>query len=233
MLQKMSKILLSIFFIFCAGKLYCQPGSYTNIKFYPVYGNKPLYPENHSYPLNKGDSIKIETLKFYISNLQFLDNSSIVYTENNSFHLIDAAVDSTLLLSIHNPSMPGYDEIKFNLGIDSITNTAGAMDGDLDPTRGMYWTWQSGYINFKLEGSCAACPTRNHEFQFHLGGYLAPFNSLQTIRLKVNKINPVNIYLDLQKFFAVVDLSTLNHVMSPNKQAKDLSEITAKCFYTR
>ena len=78
-----------------------------------------------------------------------------------------------------------HDKIKFNLGIDSLTNVSGVMGGDLDPTKGMYWTWQSGYINFKMEGSSAVCPTRNHEFQFHIGGYQDPFYAMQTLELEV------------------------------------------------
>ena len=57
------------------------------------------------------------------------------------------------------------------------------MGGDLDPTKGMYWAWQSGYINFKMEGSCSQCLATKNNFEFHLGGYQQPFYAMQTIEL--------------------------------------------------
>lgn len=222
-----------LLFIFCYSNVFCQPLPRVSIRFSPVFGNMPFELEKNNYPIGASDSIRFEALKFYISNLQLLDNNSIVYTEKNSFHLADASAPGSMLISLKNSSGVICNEIRFNLGIDSITNVSGAMGGDLDPARGMYWTWQSGYINCKMEGSGSASPARNHEFQFHLGGYQAPFNALQTIRLKLDKRDPVNIYLDVQKFFDVIDLSRLNHVMSPNTEAMDLSRSLAKCFYTR
>lgn len=102
--------------------------------------------------LNSKDSIQLETLKIYISELSILNDKNVIWKEQNSFHLIDFSHPSTLLLILKLPSYQSFNKLKFNLGIDSLTNVSGAMGGDLDPTNGMYWTWQSGYINFKLEG---------------------------------------------------------------------------------
>ena len=71
---------------------------------------------------------------------------------------------SSLALQI--PSNIPFSKLKFQLGIDSLTNVSGAMGGDLDPTKGMYWTWQSGYINMKIEGKSNSCKTRKNQFQF-------------------------------------------------------------------
>lgn len=116
------------------------------------------------------------------------------------------------------------------MGIDSLTNVSGALGGDLDPTKGMYWTWQSGYINFKLEGKSQYCNTRNNEFQFHLGGYLQPFYCLQSLKMKVNNSQEINIVLDVKKIIDAIDLKSLNHVMSPGKDAMTLSIIAANSF---
>jgi hypothetical protein len=123
-----------------------------------------------------------------------------------------------------------FNTLKFNLGIDSITNNAGAMGGDLDPTNGMYWTWQSGYINFKLEGVSSKCPSRNHEFQFHLGGYAFPDNALRQIEINTNENDNVNIVLDIKKFIEEVNISEHEHVMSPGKKAMDYSSLASECF---
>jgi hypothetical protein len=123
-----------------------------------------------------------------------------------------------------------YDKFQFDLGIDSTTNVSGAMGGALDPTNGMYWTWQSGYINFKLEGRSISCDTRNHEFQFHLGGYSIPFSSLQTITFSVKNSRDFILVLDLSQLLNNIDLAKQNHIMSPSLEAIEFSKIVAKSF---
>jgi len=48
--------------------------------------------------------------------------------------------------------------------VDSLANVSGAMSNDLDATKGMYWSWQSGFINLKIEGKSASCKTRKINF---------------------------------------------------------------------
>ena len=113
--------------------------------------------------------------------------------------------------------------IKFNIGIDSITNYGGAMGGDLDPTKGMYWTWQNGYINFKLEGKSNLIGANNNEFTFHLGGYQNTFSTLQTLQFPVQYLSGIQINIAIDKLINEIDLSKQNHIMSPSKEAVILS----------
>ncbi len=55
-------------------------------------------------------------------------------------------------------------------GVDSLLQRGGVMDGDLDPVHGMYWTWQSGYIQFKLEGLLRDS-AGERKLELHLGGF--------------------------------------------------------------
>ena len=114
--------------------------------------------------------------------------------------------------------------------IDSVTNVSGALGGDLDPTKGMYWTWQSGYINFKLEGKSNLCPTRKNEFHFHLGGYLHPYNALKTVKLKVQQSTDIAVVFDVKKLFSAIDLKSTNQIMTPMKEAVLISEKVAQAF---
>ena len=163
--------------------LYAQ-NTNRNIRFELTYeGNKIEFGESVFSQKNQ-DSISIETLKFYMSNLLFYDDGKCVDTMNKKHLLIDLGKknsDDFILLQAINTE---FNEIKFQLGIDSTTNSSGALGKDLDPTKGMYWTWQSGYVNFKLEGTSKACPARNHFFQFHIGGFQHPFQTLQNLELK-------------------------------------------------
>ena len=102
--------------------------------------------------MEKLNDIQIETCKFYISNIKFYSNSSVLYGNSNFYKLIDFKSDTSVVITTQIPSNIYVDAISFDLGIDSNVNKQGIQGGDLDPTMGMYWSWQSGYINFKLEG---------------------------------------------------------------------------------
>jgi hypothetical protein len=177
-----------------------------------------------------GDPLKLNTLRFYLSNFVFLKNGAVVFEEKNSFHLLDLEDENTLDLKFDALEGRDFDGLRFKLGIDSLTHISGAMGGDLDPTKGMFWTWQSGYINFKLEGTFKKCPTRNHEFQFHLGGYLAPFQSVQSVQIKIPKGENLVLQLDLSPFFDQVDWVKKYSIMSPCKESVEASKVLANSF---
>jgi len=206
-----------------------NPGfSQTTLVFKPNFSGAPLLGRTITLPGN--DSIQFETFRFYISGIELMKENKVVWKEENSFHLLDAAKENTLNLPLKTPAGISYDKIKFNLGIDSTTNVSGALDGDLDPTKGMYWTWQSGYINLKLEGKSNLCKTRNQEFQFHLGGYLQPFCALQTIILETDQRKELTINVDVLKWIQHIDLSSKNQVMSPCKESALLAGEATKMF---
>jgi hypothetical protein len=191
------------------------------LQFNPVFGSNALATDQ-TY-ISNNDSLQISTLRFYISGIEFLMNEERVWKEENSFHLIDATLAGSLNIALNKPQELNYNRLKFNIGIDSTTNIAGVMGGDLDPTKGMYWTWQSGYINFKLEGNSKRCNTRNHEFTFHLGGYQYPYNTLQTLILPIGNAGRIDIIIDAAKLIAETELSKQNHIMSPGEEAMALS----------
>lgn len=211
---------------------FAQPQQVFKLSFKPVFGNENLKPDTIYHKLNKTDSISIETLRFYISGIELWNNGAKVWKEKNSFHFIDAAETKSLVIQFKIPANIFFQKIKFNLGIDSVTNASGAMEGDLDPTKGMYWAWQSGYINFKLEGKSALCKTRNHQFQFHLGGFMFPFNALRTITLDVNDLKHTDIAVDIAKFISSIELWRQNEIMSPGKEAMLITDKAAKIFST-
>jgi hypothetical protein len=105
------------------------------------------------------------------------------------------------------------------------------MGGDLDPTKGMYWAWQSGYVNFKMEGKSPTCPTWKHKFQLHLGGYLAPFNALQTLDFNVKNIdNQIVIIFDASQFLENIDLKQQHTFMTPDENSVAFAKKASQCF---
>lgn len=201
------------------------------LKFKPEMDHLPITPGTNYYLKSIADSVTIETFRFYVSNIVFIKNQKTVYTVKNKFFLMDIEEKLEIQLS----ALPKFeaDAVQFNLGIDSLTNVSGALGGDLDPTKGMYWAWQSGYINFKLEGSSNSCKTRNHKYQFHIGGYSFPYNTLQQITLQLKNTPSAEISIDIEKFLTDVDLSKNNEVMSPNSKAVQLATFYKSIFKIR
>jgi hypothetical protein len=113
------------------------------IKIEPTYESKPLILDS-----TYSDQTRITSLRFYIGNIKLMKDTQIVF-EHPSYQLMDAKFTETLKITVPKVS---FNKIAFSIGIDSLTNNQGALTDDLDPQNGMYWTWQSGYINFKLEG---------------------------------------------------------------------------------
>jgi len=198
------------------------------VVFQPFFGSYPLILDS-TYVFENGQ-IEFSTLKFYISNVQFLKNEKIVFKESNSFHLFDASDIKSQSFTFTIPKGLLFTDLNFNFGIDSLTNISGAMGGDLDPTKGMYWTWQSGYVNFKIEGTSSLFHNKRKEFQYHLGGYLFPFSALQKISLEVEANNTLFILVDVKKIMETFDLSSLDHIMSPSAEAVRLSYLISQCF---
>jgi hypothetical protein len=194
------------------------------IAFQPMFEGENL-ALNKAYYL-KNDSLNIGNFKCFISSLTYYKNDSIVNYSVKKVHLIDAT-DSTTFVISENKYFK-YDEIRFNIGIDSLTNVSGVFEGDLDPANGMYWTWQSGYINFKLEGTSSLSSARKNKFYWHIGGYSTPFNTLRHVALKTNG----EVIIQLKKLFEKIDISAQNQVMSPNDNAVQIADELVFLFNT-
>lgn len=196
-----------------------------SIEIEPMYGEEKL-GLNTTYFLPTGDSLKFTRLRFYISNIRLLDSEQTAFQEENSFHLIDIEAKNSLEIPLGISEDLKFDQLSFSIGIDSTTNSGGVMGGDLDPTKGMYWTWQSGYINFKLEGTSPLCATYFNEFQYHIGGYQAPNNTLQEVVFPINSQKDIlKITLDIKAFINELDLKTQHSIMTPGAKATKLSEL--------
>ncbi len=206
--------------LLAANLFYVAPTTELRLEFLPSYAQAPLN-------LSEGgetETIQIEKLKCYLSNFELYEGTQRVFVETNSYHLLDASVPNSLSFHLEIPSNLNFSEMRFKIGIDSTTHAGGAFGGDLDPMHGMYWTWQSGYINFKLEGRATACPARKNKFQFHLGGYQYPFNTLQEVRLPVKGKKMIAVAIELDELLSSIDLATDYLIMSPNAAAVKMAQ---------
>jgi hypothetical protein len=199
----------------------------TTVTFIPKWNGQSLKLNTSYFDSTITDSLSFTGLRFYVSNVQFYQNNRIVYTAPTLAYLIDLEGKTQMQF----PSLTStYNTLKFTIGIDSNTNFAGALGNDLDPSLGMYWAWQSGYINLKIEGWSNACETRNHVFQFHVGGYLPPYQTWQEVTLQNISSKSINIGFDLAPFMAKSGLAVAPEVMSPNAKAVYLAQLFKTIF---
>lgn len=227
---------IRILFICCLwlNQIAAQNNTLPRLEFKALYGYSNLQLDTF-YKFHENDSIKFETLRFYITGITLKHNNETVWSDPNRAHLLDLSNPASLQLTLpasNNKSntIQAFNQLVFYLGIDSNTNVSGALEGDLDPTKGMYWTWQSGYINLKLEGVSNLCNTRQHEFQFHLGGYLSPYNALQRVVIEIPNNDTVEINLDIKACIEEINLVKENLVMTPSEAAVRIAAIIAKNF---
>jgi hypothetical protein len=200
------------------------------IKFNLTFGETPL-KLNKTYISKNNDTLQLSAFKFYISDLKigYADNTSFI--EKNSHHLIDIENSNSLQLPLCLKNGKVITRIFFNIGVDSVASTSGALAGDLDPTKGMYWAWQSGYINMKIEGKSASCKTRKNEFHFHIGGYKQPFYAIRKVDLYPIS-QSLDVIVDGAEIFSEIKLNETNSIMIPGKQALELANYSVAMFKT-
>lgn len=209
--------------ILCCGILYSckgQTGIIINWSFYHEQESNTHSQINQ----NSLDSLRIDALKFYISNVSLWQDQVMVGQDQNTAHLIDVFDSSSSQIQLSLSHNVQFNRIKFNLGIDSLSNVSGALSGDLDPTKGMYWTWQSGYINLKIEGHF------EKNFQYHIGGYLLPNNALQEIQLELIDQRKIQINFDYQALIKYALKKGIHHIMSPSQDACHIAQKAAQLF---
>ena len=204
--------------------------SQTVVQFELVYDSVVFAPHR----LNENDSLS--KLKFYISHLKLKVKDKQIFVPKQQHCLVDFQRDSAAsrLILINTIEEKNVQEIEFTLGVDSKTSAEGIGEGALDPVNGMYWTWQSGYINFKMEGVSENSPARKNQFQLHLGGFRKPHVSAQKIKLSVeNPSSKIKICFDLKIFMDSIDLKGQHTIMSPSKETVSLSKLAQSCFYVK
>jgi len=196
------------------------------LHFYPLWQDSLL---QLSPSLQAGEAISVSGFQAYITHIELWDRDSCLYKDPQAY-LIDASNPASLQLALHPPAGAHATHLKFGLGVDSLTSVSGAFSGDLDPVNGMYWTWQSGYINLKLEGHSTFSPARRKDFAFHLGGYQAPSNTFREVELAVIPGNPIHIGIQVDRLFEGLDWQRMNHIMSPGPQAMELADMCSTLF---
>jgi hypothetical protein len=144
---------------------------------------------------------------------------------------VDAEIESSLMITFNKIPQGNIIAMSFNIGVDSIKSISGVHGGDLDPSNGMYWSWNSGYINAKLEGRSSSCLTHRNTFEFHIGGYAYPNNSIRRVDLVLpGNSAQVTLRADASCWFQKLDLKKETGIMIPGVNAQKTADKYQKMF---
>ncbi len=191
--------------------------------------------KGENFIASSGDTISIHKLKYYISHLQ-MRNDKEVFIEFPGIFLIDAFAADSIVAKIPEGN---YTAMKFTLGVDSALHTQGVQEGALDPLNDMYWAWNTGYVNFKLEGNSPQAKTDLHRVEYHIGGFAGKQKTMQEVEidcpanLDLPVINELFVQVKMEKLWDStkgISITNLPIVIRPGGDAVKVSKQFAGMF---
>lgn len=225
--------LLSMVFLFAASRVLANNPATRNfsIQIAPHFKDQPLVLSTKKYVSDQGDTVQIDRFRFYISAVQLFFENGMLYEDMESYYLIDAEDENSLKIDLKDIPNEKLSFIQFRIGVDSTKCMSGAFGGDLDPSNGMYWAWNSGYIHAKLEGTSSSCKTYQNAFEFHVGGFSFPNNAVRTISIPVHAdLNSLILAADAHCWMKDLKLAVTNSVVIPGEQAMKVADSYTSMF---
>ena len=180
------------------------------------------------------------------------DGSQYVVPVDSSYFLVKEDIPTSQTITLTNVPTGDYKSVSFVIGVDSLRSTmdigkrTGVLDpaGDLTSANGMYWSWNSGYIFLKLEGTSPSAPkdaTGLNIFRYHIGFFggrdTRTINNLKTVPVIFNgevatvlpKQRPtITIQADVLKLFD--GPATVSIAKNPEVMVSDYSATVANNY---
>jgi len=150
------------------------------------------------YTTAAGESVRLTTFNYFASNFSLVksDGTEYVVPKDECYFLVKHNETASRKITLKNIPAGDYKELRFTIGVDSAKSVSPIAErtGALDPAgaaNGHYWSWNSGYIFMKMEGTSPAAPvepsTGERIFQYHVGlfgGYNSKtLNNLKKVSL--------------------------------------------------
>lgn len=246
-MRKLSSYLSLVFSLFillgCTkDKSVETPGYGLRIKVVPVVNGIRLVKDVEQ--TNKwGESFVVDVFRIYLGNVELMnDGDQPVSDHPDVYHLLDVFDSASLSIELKGNDQP-FQRLRFQVGIDSIRNVSGAQTGALDPLKGMFWTWQTGYIHAKFEGASIASPRQDKKFTYHIGGFRQEQNTKRVILLDLpvqnvwtldrSGLTEITMHMDINAWFSAVHdlrISEQAQVMQPGPLALKYADNYAEMF---
>lgn len=191
-----SGLMASLFFVSCKKdeKPVIEGNGSIVLEFDNIAGTSDLALNTANYTNASGQTYTISKFDYYISNIKLKKTDGTEYTvpQNKSYFLVKESDATTHEITLSDIPAGDYNSVSFVLGVDSLRSVADISQrtGVLDPAAGgsgMYWTWNSGYIFLKMEGTSPASGMPGNEIMYHIGGFggrtSATINNIKNITL--------------------------------------------------
>lgn len=196
-----------------------------------------------------GETFTVKTFEYYLSNIKFTKSDGSTYIAPDTYFLVDQATAKSLSFTVPNVPAGDYTGVSFIVGVDAqktgltdpITFT-GKFDA-LNPAYNMYWTWNSGHIFMKMEGTLTSTnPTK--PLTCHIGGYTGATNAIVTaapsfgnskLAVRANKAPTIALQANVVKLFDgpnPVTLSNFTGAHMPGTQSVQIAQNYAAGMFT-
>lgn len=213
-----------------------------SIQFENRVGDQKLVLGTPAYKNAAGEPFGITALNYFVSNIALKNDDGTVQKFSNQYFLVRQTDANSQIITLKDVPSGNYTEMSFTIGVDSTKSVSpvGERVGALDVTSygddGMYWSWNSGYIFLKIEGTSTAVPkttNANQAFAMHVGGYgggwngaAKTVNNLRTVTLPIttkatvrgNIAPEIHLFVDALQIFngpTKISLATTNSVHMP------------------
>ncbi|WP_308991173.1 MbnP family protein [Mariniflexile litorale] len=225
--MKITKIALAL--LLCVSIISCssddenlegQTGTLT-LKFDNAVGDQDFI-FGTSYTKSNGESFKLTSLKYIISNVRVKDSKGNVFTYPSSSNLfiVDEANGNNageIFITLNDVDAADYTEVTFGIGIDQERYALGA-DGQGDflvqaQAAGMMWAWATGYRFMRFDGtyssSIAVPAVVDGSLALHMGSVGTSLDNYKevtltfpnTVRVRETAQPEIHIKADISKVF--------------------------------
>lgn len=216
----------------CWVQLFWAQGAAPLTMQFQLYDQAQPLPPRTWVALPEGARARIDVCKIYLSGFAYADAQGEQLLTQPQAVLVDFFTPETTQLQLPIPPA-NCQHLILTQGITPALNDAGIGEGPLDPAKGMYWTWETGYIHCKIEGQWQQ-HGRTTPFTLHLGGFLPPLQSAQRMEWPLPSSNGVwHTTLDLHPLLLALLHQPKRDLMSPSAAAVALSQTLAQCWRVR
>lgn len=169
-----------------------------------------------------GEEFTVTKLNYFVSNISLKKDNGEVITFPNNYYLVKQSDANSLVITLNDVPAANYTELSYTIGVDSLKSISDVSQrtGVLDPASygddNMYWSWNSGYIFFKMEGKSPAIPEnmmKMTQYEFHVGGFggrtavtpnnlkILKFTLAEAATVRKNIAPEIHVINDVQKVF--------------------------------
>ena len=207
------------------------------LRFEHFWGDQ-AFAHQTSFTTASGQAFTPTRFAYYVTNISLIKEDDGYLELPETYYLVEYSQPSSHQFQLRNIPAGRYKGLRFMLGVDSTRNVSGAQVGALDPANAMFWSWNSGYIFLRMDGSSAASTRDNGAVNFHLGGFRQPHIGSRWIEQRSNnsfeihgeKHPELHYKVQVKNLFNNIDLSEVAHVHSPNETSVRVADNLPSMF---